>query len=197
MEYSDTGKDVRLSKLALDILLDQQPDSVERKEFIKQAAMTPKIHKELWGKWQDELPSDATILTYLIRDRGFNEPAAKDLLVEYKDTLSFAKVSKSDKMPSNESGDEDNKPEQNGGHEMTGTEQQPLRQNPAPGIVVEKILAGERSFLSGPLSKDGAAYRLIVSGSVGSKELGKLIKLLTLQKEILEDEDEESAVDAD
>lgn len=45
----------------------------------------------------------------------------------------------------------------------------------------------EREWLRGPLSKE-VSYRLIVSGELGSKEIGKLIKLLEAQKLVLDDE---------
>lgn len=46
---------------------------------------------------------------------------------------------------------------------------------------------GEREYLRGLLSRD-ASYRLLVSGDIGPKELGKMIKLLQAQKAILEDD---------
>ena len=45
----------------------------------------------------------------------------------------------------------------------------------------------EREYLRGVLSRD-KSYRLLVSGDIGPKELGKMIKLLQAQKAILEDE---------
>jgi hypothetical protein len=54
----------------------------------------------------------------------------------------------------------------------------------------EHALAGEREWLRGPLAKD-VNYRLIVSGDIGPREIGKLIKLLTAQKAVLSDEDED------
>lgn len=45
----------------------------------------------------------------------------------------------------------------------------------------------EREWLRGPLSKD-VSYRLIVSGEMGAKEIGKLIKLLEAQRLVLDDE---------
>jgi hypothetical protein len=45
----------------------------------------------------------------------------------------------------------------------------------------------EREYLRGLLSRE-ASYRLLVSGDIGPKELGKLIKLLQAQKAILEDD---------
>jgi hypothetical protein len=92
------ARKVKLSEMALNILLDKQPQSAERDELIRRAALTPPIHKELWGKWQNELPSDATIETYLVRDRGFSSNGALDVIAEYKNTLAFAKLSQSDNM---------------------------------------------------------------------------------------------------
>jgi hypothetical protein len=45
----------------------------------------------------------------------------------------------------------------------------------------------EREYLRGMLSRD-TSYRLLVSGDIGPKELGKMIRLLQAQKAILEDE---------
>lgn len=46
------------------------------------------------------------------------------------------------------------------------------------------MLPGEREILRGPLSRD-ASWRLFVSGEIGARELGKIIKFLTLQQEVL------------
>jgi hypothetical protein len=50
----------------------------------------------------------------------------------------------------------------------------------------------ERQFSSGVLSVT-TRYRLIVTGDVGLKEIGKLIRILQLQKEILEESDDADA----
>ncbi len=62
----------------------------------------------------------------------------------------------------------------------------------AEEIEAARTLPGEREWLRGPLSKR-SGYRLIVSGDLGPKEIGKLIKLLEAQKAVLSDEDEEDA----
>lgn len=54
----------------------------------------------------------------------------------------------------------------------------------------DKLSTGEKEWLRGPLSKD-TSYRLIVSGDLGPKEIGKLIKLLKAQQAVLSDEDDE------
>jgi hypothetical protein len=58
-------------------------------------------------------------------------------------------------------------------------------------VVVAKPTQGEREWLRGPLSRDGdVAYRLFVTGKMTEKELGKLIRILQAQKEVMEDFDE-------
>ena len=52
----------------------------------------------------------------------------------------------------------------------------------------------EREYLRGLLSRD-ASYRLLVSGDIGPKELGRMIKLLQAQKAILEDDTDKEGSD--
>ena len=52
----------------------------------------------------------------------------------------------------------------------------------------------EREYLRGVLSRD-TSYRLLVSGNIGPKELGKMIKLLQAQKAILEDDTDKEEPD--
>ncbi|HEY7087750.1 MAG TPA: hypothetical protein VH518_06645 [Tepidisphaeraceae bacterium] len=86
------GKDrhVRLSPRALAIILDEQEDSPERDQHIRDAAMTPAAHVDLWNKYGAELPSEATLRTYLVRDKDFTDAAANQFIDEYKQTISFA-----------------------------------------------------------------------------------------------------------
>ena|GEM_PF-4265349 len=47
----------------------------------------------------------------------------------------------------------------------------------------------EREWLRGPLSRE-TSYRLIVSGDLEPKEIGKLIKLLKVQRAVLSNDDD-------
>lgn len=86
-EGSQSERQVKLSQLGLYIVM---PDSPERTESLKKAAMLPAIHKELRDKYGDGLPSDSTVRWYLKAERGFTEKAAAELLAEYRATLRFA-----------------------------------------------------------------------------------------------------------
>lgn len=97
IEYDEGSKEKRklkLSELALKILWDEREDSADRSNAIKEAALNPIIHKELWEKY-DKIPSDET-LKYELRHKKFMESVINDFIQEYRETLSFAKLEKSD-----------------------------------------------------------------------------------------------------
>jgi hypothetical protein len=74
----------------------------------------------------------------------------------------------------------------------------PVTQPSAPGAVVRPAVsqpigalsADERDLLHGLLSRT-VSYRLVIRGDAGPKELGNLIKILEMQKSVLEDGDQE------
>jgi hypothetical protein len=90
------NRSVQLTDLGLRIVIDQRPDSPEREAAIKQAALLPKIHAELWRKYGTTPPSDANLHHELVYERKFNENAVQDFIKEYKDTIRFAKLTDSD-----------------------------------------------------------------------------------------------------
>jgi hypothetical protein len=98
LEESGRGanRSLRLAPLAFDILLDERPESEERAAAIRRAALTPKIHADLWSKWQANLPSDPDLRTYLLKDLRFTEAGVNDFIKEYKETIAFAKLTCTD-----------------------------------------------------------------------------------------------------
>lgn len=86
-EGSQSERQLKLSQLGLYIVM---PDSPERAESLKKAAMLPTIHKELRNKYSEGLPSDSNVRWYLKSERGFTEKAAAELLAEYRATMRFA-----------------------------------------------------------------------------------------------------------
>ena len=57
-----------------------------------------------------------------------------------------------------------------------------------PPMLKEISVASEREWIRGPLSKE-TWYRIIVSGDLGPKEIGKMIRLLEAQRDILSDDE--------
>jgi hypothetical protein len=104
---------VRLTQNALRIILGTDPK--ERAELVKQAALAPKIHQQLWETLGNDPPSDAQLRHTLLLEwpTPFNENAVDGFIREYRDTIAFAKLSKSDTVASevkDNGGDEASKP---------------------------------------------------------------------------------------
>lgn len=93
-EGASDSRQVRLSDLAFRILLDERPDSPERDDAIRRAALMPKIHQEILSKWPRLEVSDANLRHYLLVERKFNENGARDLIKELRATISFANLDK-------------------------------------------------------------------------------------------------------
>ena len=92
------GRTVKLSELALRILLDEREVSPEREAAIKIAALSPKIHAQLWKKHGPDLPSEGNLRHELIFGMKFNENSVDDFIKKYKDTIAFAKLTSSDSI---------------------------------------------------------------------------------------------------
>jgi len=68
---------VRLTDRALRILLDERPDSSEKMEHIRQAAVSPPLMAKVLEQFPTELPSSATLNHFLVFDLKFGSAAAK------------------------------------------------------------------------------------------------------------------------
>lgn len=100
MEDDGSGetRKVRLTDLAFRILLDQRPDSVEREQFKRQAALRPNIAAEIKEKWPTGLPSGPTLSHFLVLERGFNQQTALRVSKILEENESFTKSSLSDTL---------------------------------------------------------------------------------------------------
>lgn len=90
---SGKARQLKLSDLALRILLDQRPDSPEKAAFVRQAALTPNVAAEVFERWPDGLPSDSTLNHFLVLERKFNEGSALGAVKILKENQAFASVS--------------------------------------------------------------------------------------------------------
>jgi len=174
------GKDrkVQLTDPALRILLDQREESPDRNRAIKTAALKPKIHAEIWGKWGADLPSDGTLQTYLTLEKKFNDDSAGELIKIYKDTIRFAKLDESDKISGGDEDIEDTETEP-GGRQMR-TEEQIFTKRTKPPFPPQ---LGETERFRVPL-KGGRVARLLFTGALPTQsDIDKLIALLELSKD--------------
>jgi hypothetical protein len=95
---SKNGRTFQLSPLGLKIIADKRPESPERDAAIREAALLPKIHAELWRKYNGNLPSDAELQYRLENDWHFNVNAINPFIRELRDTIAYAGLKQSDKI---------------------------------------------------------------------------------------------------
>ena len=89
---SGENRQVRVSPLALKIILDERPDSAARFAAIREAALNPTIHEELWNEYGGKLPSDSNLRYKLRAEMGFTDSAANELIEEFRRTVAFARL---------------------------------------------------------------------------------------------------------
>lgn len=174
----------------------------------KTAALNPAIFKELWEVYgSTEGLHDRVVLYYLTQDRAgvhgsvFTEKAAHEVLRVYRATLAFAGLSDADKNGLGSARESEPEADTDAGGDFAGSVRLAREDEvpPPPSPLASRkqgieMAQNERELQSGMLSK-GAAYRVIVSGQIGVREIERLIKKLEMDKEILADEDADDIED--
>jgi hypothetical protein len=178
------GEENRVSDLALEIIA-HAPGTPERAKAITEAASHPELFGDLDARFQGGKASDAVLRSYLITKK-FIPQAADAAIRAYRETKALVNEETggyaTDSHPHVEAEDS----------EMVGlSPENALQRRPPVGPVIGAATPGEREFIRGQLGRD-SGYRLLVSGEIGPKELAKIIRVLTLQKELLSDSDDES-----
>ena len=132
---------LRLSQLALTILLDDQAHSPDRDKALRSSAMAPSIHRELWEYCEGELPpSNTGIRMWLIRDRKFTANGADQFIKQVRATFDFAGVGRDDSLEPEPEDEEDATDEGSASRAPTD----PPEERPTKSPSTERPLARER-----------------------------------------------------
>jgi hypothetical protein len=184
LEYQGAGKErhMAISEIGRKLLRTQQEDT--KREIVRDLALRPKVMMLFWEKWGSDRPADAACLDEMTHSNGFSDVGAREFLKVYDATISYAGFSASDKTRAPENYQRNSDPEAGGNGDHDGAKEPTPSALPLPKGV--RTMAGERELTTGLLSKD-ASFRLIVAGSIGVKEIERLIKKLEIDKEILAD----------
>lgn len=161
-----------------------------RKQLLKKAALRPREMAKFWTMWGTDRPPDPLCLDQLRLHNGFSDRGAPLFLQSYDATIAFAGLAEFDKLSSDVEG---NSPGEDGNeHTREFDNPRPAMPWPSPSLFPDRemtIMDGEREFTTGLLSKD-TSFRLIVKGTVGVKEIDRLIRKLQLDKEIMAEAEE-------
>jgi hypothetical protein len=196
IDYIGKGNDrkVKLSDLALRIMLDKMPNSPERTAALKEAALKPAIHAKLAEELRLPPPSDVILERFLVLDCEYSESVAETIIKVYRDTLTYAGL---------------NNPDINDAEE--GVVADPVPPSTMIDDAIKGIGAGigrsavvpavHQQALTPPPVDPGAmkvaldGNRIIVSAVVDLKDAKKLLKRLQANIDLLEAEvGEEAAI---
>jgi hypothetical protein len=89
-EGSGPNRRARVTEFAQRIIRDSREVSPDRDRLIREAALNPSIHRELWERFGASLPSDSNLLHTLVFEYGFTDPGAAEFLKVFKATVAFA-----------------------------------------------------------------------------------------------------------
>ncbi|MXO70908.1 hypothetical protein [Alteraurantiacibacter buctensis] len=182
--------EVRVSQLTVDIL---HPDSdVVRRRALLEAGFNPQVYKDLRDRFGDHVSENA-LHSYLVRE-NFLDRAIGPVSNGYLETIRYLEQEKAFESRGNAASEveESAASENDWNADMDDTA---VLERPAPAIApvaapVPQVEVGETEWMRNPLGR-GKSVRVLVTGDMGTKEIGKLIKLLEAQKAVLDDDDEE------
>lgn len=89
------SRNIQVTELA-DRIIRQHPDC---EKIIKEAALSPPIHREIWEHYEGNLPQDDVLRQFLVWQKGFNDKAVSGFISQFRATISFAKLEKGDILP--------------------------------------------------------------------------------------------------
>lgn len=181
-EGSGDYRIVRLSDTALRIVRDERPESPERDELIRAAALGPRIHNHLWEKYEGRLPTDINLLHELRLNRGFNDNAAREFVKQFRATVAFAKLDTNDTGDAYPDFAEDTEIEQ---MEPVLTQTQPSPPiPPGPSLSTAPEVASAGRAVSIPYSLNKWAT-LTAEFPLTESEWGQMIAVLNAMKPAL------------
>src|SRR5205823_6355257 len=91
---------------------DTRLDSPERDEAIREAALAPSIHREIWQQVQESGMPSQDNLEWDLKTRGFSDNGSREFVREFLSTVAYARLNEGDSL-SDDGGDKE-------GEGMTG-----------------------------------------------------------------------------
>lgn len=91
-EGSGSNRKAKITELAQRIIRDAREESPDRERLLREAALLPGIHRELWDLYGGSLPSDSNLHHTLIFEYGFTDGGATEFIRQFKETITFARL---------------------------------------------------------------------------------------------------------
>jgi hypothetical protein len=173
----DGGKErkLRLTEIALRILIDTREDSTERDQLKRQAALMPPVAAEVYKLYPDALPSDATLHHYLALERGFNPDTAMRVIRILKENEGVARFASEATASAAERTEKDSPSPADVSEGRARVADALVERQMYPQRVASKAIG---SFQHG-----GVTLTILADGQVTQETLTKLTKFIELIKD--------------
>ena len=142
---SDAGsgehRKVRLTERALNAVLpkdDSEESSKETTQILKECALSPAIHEDLWSTFNGDLPSDETLARHLIMNKNFNDKHVDKFIAQFRDTVEFAQLEKGSPNSASEGNSLQAATEAPGNRKGDKDHQDEMRELPIP-LISQKV----------------------------------------------------------
>lgn len=181
LEYQGSGKErsITVSEDGRKYLRAHQEEL--KREIAKDAALRPKQIAKYWSDWGADRPADAACLDALM-DEGFSEGGARDFLKVYDATITYAKLSDSDKpLP----GASDDAPEDSDDNDKVIVD-------PPPPKGKVRVMDGERVVFTEETDPQNYV-KLVASGAVDDSLLEAIEDYVKRQRKRLKASKDEAA----
>lgn len=187
-EGKKENRQVRLSRLALDILIPHEDGDPSQRQAIREAALRPPLHCEIWDKYKGQLPSDAALRRYLLIDRNFNDAAVDPFIRQFRETVAFADLPNEDIIMAGEDDEMERKP--GWGEKMAGpTQDTSLAKDKTPPKGAGAAWPTDGPYISFPL-RGGNVMEIRLRSRVSRKDFERIKTLLDLSEDSLVQENE-------
>jgi hypothetical protein len=91
-EGSGPARKAKITELGQRIIRDTREESPDREQLLRDAALRPQIHHELWARFGASLPSDSNLHHTLIFEYAFTDGGANEFIRQFKETITFARL---------------------------------------------------------------------------------------------------------
>lgn len=187
------SRSARVSDAARRVILDERPNSEERRKLLRDMALRPKKHRELWTHYEGVLPSDTELLFQLKTKWDFSDGGAADFLAEFRKTLAFAKVDSSATVEAASTDEEEADDGNDGGsgRAADGANPAPASRNvsppPTPTPPPQRPLADGRAMVQVKAFDLDDNARVIFEAPMPTRDFGRVAAIHAALERALKD----------
>jgi len=136
------GRRSQLTPLGIEIV---RGETTGQRDFdkLREAALFPKVHREIWEQYGPDLPSDS-VIEFDLQQKGFTAGGAAEFLGEWKRTMVFAKLAETGANVSPETDSQSEKSQESEPMPSPTLQQAPAA--PSPVIPAQSPIEGSQTL---------------------------------------------------